>query len=66
MKKLVDLADPFFAPVWVRVAVVAVLFGWGLFELSMGKAMWAVIFLGMSVICTWRFYTIDYTKTSED
>lgn len=63
--KLIDLTNPFFAPVWVRVAVVAVLFGWGLFELTTARAMWAVIFLGVGVICTWRFATIDYRADAD-
>lgn len=64
--KLIDLTDPFFAPAWRRVVVVIVLTGWGLFELTTARAMWAVIFLGVAAICTWRFCTIDYTERSED
>lgn len=64
--KLIDLTDPFFAPVWIRIAVVLTLIGWGLFELTTARAMWAVIFLGVGVICAWRFCTIDYTNSAED
>lgn len=66
MKKLIDLHDPFFEPIWVRVAVVLVLICWGLFELSTGRAMWAVIFLGIGVICAWRFCTIDYKSQPKE
>ena len=65
MRKLIDLQDPFFAPVWIRICVVAVTCCWGLFELSQGAVMWAVIFLGMSGICAWRFATIDYGRNSD-
>ena len=61
MRKLIDLEDPFFAPPWIRVAVVLVSGLWGLFELSQGAVMWAVIFLGVSAVCAWRFTTIDYS-----
>ncbi len=66
MRKLIDLYHPFFAPVWIRIAVVLVLLGWGLFELSTGAVLWAVIFIGVGVICAWRFATIDYSAISDD
>lgn len=62
MRKLIDLDDAFFAPVWIRVAIVAVTALWGLFELSTGATLWGVVFLGLSVICAWRFLTIDYSS----
>jgi hypothetical protein len=58
--KLFDLADPFFEPLWIRVAVVAVTTLWGLFELTSGALFWAMFFLGLAAVCTWRFMTIDY------
>ena len=61
MRKLIDLQDPFFAPPWIRVAVVLVCVVWGLFELSQGAVLWAVVFLGIGTICAWRFITIDYS-----
>ncbi|MFT5867298.1 MAG: hypothetical protein ACI82I_003058 [Gammaproteobacteria bacterium] len=66
MKKLIDLADPFFAPVWIRVCVVLVTAIWGLYEMSAGATLWGVIFLGISAICAWRFATIDYTADPEE
>ena len=66
MKKLFDLADPFFAPPWIRVLVVLITAVWGLFEVTAGATLWAVIFLGISVICGWRFTTIDYKADPED
>lgn len=66
MKKLIDLEDPFFAPVWVRFAVVVVIFAWGLFELSRGAVIWATFFLGIGAVCVWRFWTIDYSNGPEE
>lgn len=63
--KLFDLTDPFFEPVGVRVAVVAVSALWGLFELSSGAVFWSMFFLGLAAICGWRFATIDYAALSE-
>lgn len=58
--KLIDLTDQFYAPVWIRVAVVVVLAGWGLVELVFAETVWAVISLSLAAICAWRFATIDY------
>ena len=66
MSKLIDLADPFFAPVWIRVSVVVITTLWGLFELSTGAILWGVLFLGISAICAWRFATIDYSADREE
>lgn len=66
MRKLIDLEDPFFAPLWIRVLVVVIAGGWGLFEFSAGAPMWGMIFLGISAICAWRFATIEYGASSED
>jgi hypothetical protein len=66
VKKLIDLADPFFAPVWIRGSVVIVTTLWGLYEMWSGATLWGVVFLGISAICAWRFATIDYSAGPED
>lgn len=66
MRKLIDLNVPFFAPLWIRVAVVAVCICWGLFEMSAGAPMWGIVFLGLGAICAWRFATIDYSTSEVD
>lgn len=40
-----DPNDPFYRPLWRRVAIVALMIGWGLFELSRGAGVWAAGFL---------------------
>lgn len=66
MRKLIDLEDPFFAPLWIRVLVVVISVAWGLFEISAGSPMWGVIFIGIGVVSGWRFATIDYSATRKD
>lgn len=61
MKRLINLEDPFFAPLWIRVAVVLVTLLWGGFEIYRGAPLWGIIFLGIGAICGWRFATIDYS-----
>ena len=65
MRKRVDLEDPFFAPVWIRVAGVLVTTVWGLYEFASGATLWGTIFIGISVICGWRFATIDYSADAD-
>lgn len=64
--KFFDLSDPFYRPPWIRVAVVAVCFGWGLFEFSGGAAFWGTIFLAMGGFAAWQFVTIDYYSKETD
>ncbi|MEN9010496.1 MAG: hypothetical protein ABF241_00285 [Yoonia sp.] len=66
MRKLIDLYHPFFAPVWVRVVVVLILVAWGLFELSTGAIMWGIVFIGIGIVSTWQFISIDYSALSDD
>lgn len=63
--KLFDLEHPFFVPVATRVIVVAICAVWGLFELATGALFWAMFFLGLAVICGWRFATIDYSAIAK-
>jgi len=65
MNKFLNLDSPFYKPVWIRVLLVAVLAGWGMFEVSMGAVIWAIIFLGLAGICAWRFATIDYNENAD-
>lgn len=63
--KLIDLEHPFFAPVWIRVLVVAVCIGWGLFEFASGAVLWGVFFCGIGAICAYRFAVIDYAALTD-
>lgn len=54
--KLLDTDHPFFKPLWIRVLVVAVCVGWGVFELASGAPFWAVIFLGIAAYSAWGFF----------
>ncbi|WP_299728810.1 hypothetical protein [uncultured Tateyamaria sp.] len=63
--KFFDFTDPFFAPVWIRVCVVAVCVLWGLFELATGQVVWAVVFFGMGALSGWRFCVNDYDRDTD-
>jgi len=44
--KLLDFNDPFYKPLWLRIAIVALAAGWGVFEFSNGNNFWGVVFVG--------------------
>jgi len=48
--KLLDFNNPFFKPLPLRVAVVAVCALWGVFEFVSGAPFWGVVFVGMAAI----------------
>ena len=51
-----DLKHPFFAPMWRRVVVVVVCFGWGLFEFSLGQTIWGIVFCAAGALCVHQFF----------
>ncbi len=54
---------PFFRPLWVRLIVVAVCIGWGLFELMSNSVGFAIIFLSAGFYAGYRlFITFDPDK----
>lgn len=45
---LFDFNDPFYRPLWLRIAIVTVCFGWGVFEFVSGSPFWGVVFWGVA------------------
>ena len=64
--RFLDFKDQFYAPVWIRVCVVAVCVGWGFLEVSNAAYGWAAVFLGLGAYAAWQFATIDYAIDDED
>lgn len=54
--KLLDASHPFYAPVWRRVAIVAVCFIWALVELSNDAVFWAILSAALGAYCLWEFF----------
>ena len=59
-----DLRNPWFIPMWRRVALFLVCLLWGGFELVSGSVAWAVPFLGLAVYSGWVFF-IDWKDPPE-
>lgn len=57
MAKFLDTDHPMFRPVWVRVLLVAVAFGWAVFEFTTGSAAWGGVFLALGAYAAWAFLT---------
>ncbi|MDO4232065.1 MAG: hypothetical protein Q4D19_08030 [Lautropia sp.] len=51
-----DLDDAFYRPLWIRVLLVAVALGWGVFEFLSGSPFFAIIFGGIGLYAGWRFF----------
>ncbi|MGN7871434.1 DUF3329 domain-containing protein [Paracoccus sp. 22332] len=44
-----DLDDVFYRPLWVRVLLVSLALGWGVFEFGSGAPFFGVIFVAIAV-----------------
>lgn len=60
-----DLDHPFFRPLWIRLAVVAVCVAWGALELSRGALGWAAISLGLGAYSAFRFFVTFAPRDDE-
>ncbi len=53
---LLDPAHPFFAPLWRRLAIVAVTLAWAVFEFATGNPFWGILFGAAGLYCAWQFF----------
>lgn len=53
MRNLFDTGHAALRPLWVRLLVVIVALGWGVFEMLTGAPFWGVIFLGFGAYAAW-------------
>lgn len=51
-----DTDDAFYRPLWIRVLLVAVALGWGLFEFVSGASIFGMIFVAIGLYAAWRFF----------
>ena len=63
--KLVDADHPFFAPLWRRIAIVAITLAWALFEFAAGSPIWGMVFSAIGLYCAYVFF-IDFEPKSPD
>ncbi|MBS0125443.1 hypothetical protein [Thetidibacter halocola] len=56
LKDAFDVRHPVFKPIWRRVAVVVVTYGWAGFEAFHGNTWWAVLFAAAGTWCAHQFF----------
>ncbi len=48
--RLFDFNDPFFKPLWIRVAVVVFPAAWSIFEFVSGEVVWGGLFVALAAL----------------
>lgn len=70
MRDILDLNNPFYRPLFLRIAVVAVCFGWATVETLWGSDFFAVLLFGLSGYSAYRFFVVfaprDRAERSDD
>ncbi len=61
-----DFDHPFFKPLWVRIVVFGICFGWGLFEFTTGNALWGVLFCAMGLWAGHSFFIANLHRGDDD
>ncbi len=51
-----NLDDPRFRPLWLRIVLTAICFGWAIFELVTGSPGWALAFAAVGGWAGYRFF----------
>lgn len=57
--KLLDTDHPFFRPLWIRIAIVAVAAGWAGLEFWAGSFGWGALVLAFAALGAWGFF-VDF------
>ena len=55
-KSLFDVQHPMFRPLWRRILIVALTFGWRVFELFHGTIFWACLFGAAGAYLSHQFF----------
>jgi len=60
-----DLQTDFYKPLWIRLSIVVVCFGWSGFELFTGGGLWAALFAFLGAVALQQFF-LDGWPASEE
>jgi hypothetical protein len=52
--QLIDPNHSFYRPLWIRVAIVAVCFGWAIVEVTTGEPFWAILVGALGVYSAYK------------
>lgn len=53
-----NMQDPFFQPLWLRIAIVAVCLGWAVVELLGNSPGWAILFGSLGAYAGYSFFVV--------
>ena len=60
-----NLHQPFFVPIWRRVALVAFCLGWALVEFFTAAPFWGVLFGSMGIYACWQFFLTEWAPADD-
>jgi len=60
-----DLQTDFYRPLWIRLSIVVVCFGWAGLELFTGGGLWAALFAFLGAVALKQFF-LDGWPASEE
>ena len=60
--KLLDLQNEFYRPLWIRVALLTVLFLWAIVEFFAGALIWGFLFVALAIIALWQWFVADWPQ----
>ncbi len=66
MIKGLELQIDFFLPVWRRVVLLAVCFGWAAVEFLSGAPFWGSIFAALGGYALWQLFLCDWPDDSAE
>lgn len=53
---MLDADDPFFAKPWRRYAIIVLIFGWSIFEFTLGSPTWGACFVALGLYVLWVLF----------
>ncbi len=62
---LFGLQQPFFRPLWRRIAVVAVCLGWASVEFATASPFWGIVFAAIGALAVWQFFVAPWPPDDE-
>lgn len=62
---ILDLQNEFYRPLWIRVVLLLVLFGWAALEFFAGAPVWGIVFGGIGAVALKQWFFDSWPKPSE-
>jgi len=53
---ILDLKTDFYRPLWIRLLLLFIMFGWAAVEFLTGAPFWGVVFGGVGAVALWQWF----------